>query len=310
MANKTIKHFILTRFFPQQNPNYSYDILDVDFLKKQLPLTKNILRTLENQTNKNFEVIFLVNNKFLDNPKYEFIFSTLKDSTNLPLKITNIRSAVPFIKDAYDNYDFVIQTKMDFDDFVYKDAVAETQNKVNECDSLLLYGYNVGYQYIYGELYPFTYYGSEKNGHHSIFQSLILESSFAKKFPLCLIWNLRHGLIKIDMKDHLEKNGIEFLESMFQLQQNTSVNAFIYFRHEFSLDQLSKHDGNPQIRIPKAKPLTTADITKTQLKSEFGFTYDLKSIKDEERSFDYYFKSIQAAEFGFRQDLNSIKWVE
>ena len=279
MSGKTIKHFIFTRFFSVQKAGYPYDVLDIDFLSKQLPLTKNIFRSLENQTNKDFELIFIVNDKFLTNPKYEFIFSTLKSSTTLPLKFINMVSIRPLLKEAHAKYDAVIQTKMDFDDFIFKDAVAETQAKVNECDCLLMYGYNRGYQYVYGELYPY-YYSGNGNGHFSTFQSLILESSFARKFKLYIqIWSFRHGQIKLQIKELLENKKIEFLENMFQLQSNISANSFIYFRHEFSLYQL-RTIRKPTLVIPNRSPLTTKDITKEQLKSEFGFDgYELKSIE-------------------------------
>ena len=85
-SDKKIKHFVVSRFFPFQRKEFPHNILDVDFLSKQLPLAKNMLRSLENQTNKKFELVFIANPKFFDDPKYEFIFSTLRDSTTLPLK--------------------------------------------------------------------------------------------------------------------------------------------------------------------------------------------------------------------------------
>ena len=42
MSDKTIKHFIFSRFFPKQDPKYPYDVLDVNFLSTQVVLAKNI----------------------------------------------------------------------------------------------------------------------------------------------------------------------------------------------------------------------------------------------------------------------------
>ena len=78
-----LKHFIFTRFFSFYDPNYPYDIYDVNFLQERLLLTKNVLNSLENQTNKNFELIFILNDKVFDDPKYEFIFSTMRDYTSM-----------------------------------------------------------------------------------------------------------------------------------------------------------------------------------------------------------------------------------
>lgn len=274
MADKTIKHFIFVRFFYWQSPIFPYDVLDVSFLSKQLPLTKNLLSSMENQTNKNFELVFMLHEKAFSDKKYEFIFSMLQNFTILPIKFIRRNEQSRLVKEALDEYDFVINTRMDFDDFLYKDSVADTQSKVNECDNIILYGYCKGYTYVFGELYEHNalFHGI---GHWSSFQSFILESSFAKKLPFIGIY-AQHHKFKPKLKDFLEKNGVEFSESMFQ--QNTSMKAYIYFRHEFSLDQFDKNSHNP-VKKPNRKALTTTDITKKQLEDEFGFFYDLNSIK-------------------------------
>ena len=70
MADKTIKHFVITRFFEHKVAGYIHDIFDVNFLSDCVLLTKNnLLKSLENQTNKNFEIIFLVNDKYLTDEK-------------------------------------------------------------------------------------------------------------------------------------------------------------------------------------------------------------------------------------------------
>lgn len=270
-----IKHFIFSRFFPKQNPDYPHDVLDVNFLKNQLLLlVPNMLRSLENQTCKNFELIFLANDKCFSEQQYEIIFSALKTTTLPVVKVIKRNKIAPLIQEAYDNYDFVIQSRLDFDDFISKDVVADTQSKVNECDSILSYGYNRGYTYLYGELY-FWYNLLDEIGHHSMMQSLILKSSFAKEISFISVF-INHMRHKIILKDFLEKNGIEFKEDMFQ--QNTSMNAFIYFRHGFSQKQLIANN-TPQIKVPSSNiRLTTGYITKEQIKAEFGFFHELKSI--------------------------------
>ena len=349
--NKTLKHFIFTRFFCYTTRRYPIDIFDVDFLKGQLGLTNNVLRTLENQTNQNFELIFILHPKFFAEPKYEFIFSTLKNSTKLPLKFMentgiykNNGLAYMFkadmndelatlLKDTHDKYDFVVTTRIDLDDFIHKNAVEEAQSKINECDSVLSYGYNKGYRYVYGELYPSFFHWNKGLGHHSIFQSLILKSSFAKKLPPFSVEDFNHPTVAPELKNFLEKNGLEYSDNMFQ--ENNSINAFIYFGHELSQEHIynlskKKEDLSKPLIIPKKVKLTTADITKQQLKEEFGFTLELKSIKDKESEFYYDFngttlelkpikdkesefcydfKSIRAEEFDFHQNLKSVKWI-
>ena len=275
MADKTIKHFVFVQFFSWQNPKYPYDVFDVDFLSTQLPLAKNILRSLENQTNKNFEVAFYTHPKLLSDSKYEIIFSELKNSTTLPIKIILHWERRSLVKEALNEYDFVIQTRMDFDDFIFKDAVEDTQSKINECEDILVYGYCKGYTYLYNELYThFNRWGGV--GHIGIFQSLILKSAFAKTIDNFCIANFYHHQFVIMLKEFLEKNDIEFSDRMFQ--QNTTTDAYIYFRHECSQDQWRLF-GTSQFKIPNRPLLTTADITKKQLEDEFGFHLELNSIK-------------------------------
>ena len=278
MSNKTIKHFIFIRFFPNQDPKYPHDVLDVDFLSNQLDLAiNNVLKSMENQTNQNFDLVFILNPKFFDNPKYEFIFSTLKNSTALSIIFVKTAEIPNLVKDAFNSYDFVIQSRLDFDDFMIKDAVEDTQNKVNECDNILGYGYCRGYlRHVNSELYP-RYKFYDGIGHLGALQSLILKSSFAKNLPFIGIFNLVHTRLKTGIQDFVEKNGVEFSENMFQ--QNTSKVAYIYFKTEFSREHLVKK-GTTKFKVPKyKKPLTTEDITKKQLEEEFGFYYEVNSIK-------------------------------
>lgn len=288
MSDKRIKHFIFMRFYSFEDSRYPHDIYDVDFLSKQLLLTRNALGSLENQSNKNFELIFVMNAKFFEEPKYEFLFKTLTDSTSLPLKfMKNVGRSFLFtpssnsecaalIEEAQSKYEFVITTRMDFDDFAYKDGVADTQNKVDECENILAYGYLKGYEYSHGELHPYFPPWRGNDGHPGILQSVISKSSFAKTIPYFTVESFNHHILKQNLKTFLERNGVEFSERMFQ--SNVSLNAFIYFRHDFSHSVSTRE--NELERLSKRKLLTTADITKRQLEEEFGFTgYELKSIE-------------------------------
>lgn len=275
MSDKKIKHFVFSRFFPGQVKTYPYNVLATDFLKRQLPLTKNILSSLENQTNKNFELFFVVNPAFCDDPRYEFIFSTLQNFTTLPLKFIKRVDLPKLLQDALNEYEFVIASMMDFDDFVYKGAVAEVQNKVNECKEISTYGYGKGYIYSEGELYNFLptsrAYLRDKTGYFSAFYSVILKSSFAKNLPSIILSCFNHVRINLSIKDFLNKNGIKFHEVAYQ--QNFSTSAIIYFVHRSSREQLLNHD-----KVGSKKPLTSPELTKKYVEEEFGFFHELKSI--------------------------------
>ena len=277
MANPTIKHFIFTRFFPFQDPKFPHNIFDVAFLKSQLPLTRNILGSLENQTNKNFELFFRLHEKFFSNEKYKFIFATLQDSTTLPLKFVKTKEIHALVEEAFNNYDFVIQSRMDFDDFIFKDAIADTQSKVKECDNILGYGYCKGYAYTHGDLRSYFQKWGGK-GHPMIMQSLILKSSFAKTLPYIDVLKIQHVKVKVNIKEFLNKNGIDFSENMFQ--QNTSTDALIYYRHDGShYNLVNSHGVSIEERFKNRAIIPQGTITKKQLEEEFGFFHELNSIK-------------------------------
>ena len=270
-SKKRIKHFIEVRFFSEQDVNYLYNVLSVRFLKPQIVLANNLFRTLENQTNKNFEVVFLTNPAYFDNPKYEFIFSELKKATALPLTFAKGGTMKSLLRPAFNEYEFVIQSRIDFDDFIYKDAINDTQSKVDECNNILFYGYCKGYMYYNEKL---CHYGNlfNGNGHPAVLQSLIMKSSFAKKLPTFTPYSGGHIRFKVDMKKFLERNGVNFSEDMFQ--QNTDTDAFVYYRHDFSHNTLIRDLDFNKV-VDRYNLTAVEDVTKEQLEEEFGFHYKL-----------------------------------
>ncbi len=289
---KTIKHLILVRFFSFYDPAYPQDIFDADFLAENLTLARNNgLRSLANRTNKNFEILFILNARFAEDKKYEFIAATLKDICAelslecrfmyMPKDVTDWRlkykaSELPsIIAQEMDNYDYVIQSRFDFDDFLYKDAIADMHSKVADCPGVMGYGYCRGYRYVQGELYPFFHFKGV--GYHSILGSIIFKSSVAKNLPFLCIYTFPHDKAKLGIKRFVERNGLTFSEDMFQ--QNIADNAFVYYRHEFSHFILTKNAGDQTVKIKNQTPLTSDDITREQLEEIFGFRCELNSIK-------------------------------
>ena len=276
MSEKKVKHFIMVRFFPKQNRKYLYNILSEHFLRPQLVLANNLFNSLNNQTNKNFELVFIMHPWFIKSPNYEFVLSGLKVGTTVPVTFVTFDTLLPLVEKAFEEYEYVIQTRMDFDDFVYKDAVADAQSKVDTCDSVLSYGYCKGYSYLDGDLLPYYNLCSEV-GHHSVFQSLILKSSFAKEIGSFTVFYGAHNKIKDALQKRLEQNNFEYSDNMFQ--QDTTTNAFIYYRHEGALHPMLINKMNPSVTSQIKNKLTSADITKKQLKEEFGFELELNSIE-------------------------------
>lgn len=282
-SERIVKHFVIVRFFPYKDADFEQDIFDLNFVSRQVLLAKNnCLKSLENQSNKNFELIFLANEKYFTDKKFDFLFTELRNSTTLPINFIKTAEKnfaksklTDLIKKAYNEYEFVIQSRIDLDDFVYKDGVADTQNKIYKCDNMLLYGYLRGYVYFNGEMYPY-YQPWGGLGHKSIFQSLILKSSFAKKLPFFVLYSVNHTKFKPGIERILTSKGLTFSENMFQ--QNNSTKAFIWFRHDANYSNM----GNPLVQVPKyiqrVKKLTGEEVTKKYFETEFGFHYEIKSI--------------------------------
>ncbi len=87
--------------------------------------------------------------------------------------------------------------------------------------------------------------------------------------------HFNHTKVKPAIKNFLEKNHMPFEENMFQ--QNTTTDAFIYFRHEFS--RWIYEFGSGKVYVLRDRRVTEG-ITKKQLEDDFGFIgYELKSIK-------------------------------
>lgn len=238
-----------------------------------------MLKSLANQTNKNFEIVFLMHPRTFVGKNYEFIFKTLTEASPVPVHFPKRGEYQAWIRDAYDKYDFVIQSKMDFDDFAHKDAVADTQNQIDNCENILLYGYCKGYSYVYadGELFPFFEVFSGI-GHLGILQSFIWKSSFAKNLPTLGVYIPQHHTAKRSLEEFCKKNGVEFSENMFK--QNTDMKAFIYFRHEFSHYILSHNNRmNRSVTSQSENKIAADEITRKQLEDDYGFTYELKSIE-------------------------------
>ena len=211
------------------------------------------LKSLENQSNKNFEIIIIIHNEI--NLNNSSIKKLLKIKTNLNLKVLKLKEIKSYININSKNFDFLITTRIDHDDLIYKDAVEEIQNKCNKNIPLYYNGYDKLITMIGNDIencykfYP-NYYGLGSIG---IFQSLIVNKNKINKsyniFDLGI-----HSKLKIKFIDIYKKNNLEYKEIYFNI--NHIEDSSIYIKHKFNHSELSNKSKNwhkTNIKIKKSK---------------------------------------------------------
>lgn len=226
-----IKHYVLIRF-------YCIDMIEReqlfndDFLNKGFEIfRKYTLKSLENQTNKNFEIIILIHDEIDDNissiQKFKVLNSTIK------INVIRFNELRKFILNNIKGFDYLITTRMDHDDIIYNDAVEEIQNKCNKNIPFYYNGYdrlitmiNDDYENCY-KFYP-NYNG---DGAINIFQSVILNLKYTKEIKYN-IFSLSHTKGKPQLISWYNDNNYEFKDEYFNI--NHIEDSCIYIKHEFN----------------------------------------------------------------------------
>ena len=275
-----IKHAVAIRFYPFVFGVYNNDITDYDFLKKEFDLLRtNVIKSLEEQNNKNFEVIIIYNGS-LDLSKYDFLnkdnLSDKLDITFIGVNDISLSEYHNYISKFYNDYEWIIETRIDHDDFVFKYAVDDIQNKIKASEiDLMVYGYCNGYTYINGEIYDF-FTDCHGIGVWSVFASLAYRTNIVKFLPTISIYN-DHGKFKTTIIDKIKNNDNDINVSFIQ---NKDKKAFIWYRHDacwstkgekkyFSIDTLTGY---------AKRKLLNPDLSnkdKNKIKEDFGFNYTI-----------------------------------
>lgn len=136
-----MKHYIITRFASWLSP-YSGMTLDELFSDEYLhdsfvKLQNALISTLENQTNKNFELIITIH----DNIPLEKVNFLNNISTHFKIHILRSSDIMTFIQNDTKNEDVVIFSRVDIDDYILNSVIDDIHNIVNECnDDYVLLG--------------------------------------------------------------------------------------------------------------------------------------------------------------------------
>ena len=226
-----IKHFILIRFYcltmMKKEKLFSQEFLDngVNIFEQYT------LKSLENQSNKNFEIIMIIHNEIDLNHKS--IQKLYKIKSSLKINIIRYNEITSFIEANSKNQKYLITTRIDHDDLIYNGAVEEIQNKCNENIPLFYNGYDKLITMIKNDIYnSYKFYPNYKGlGSISIFQSLIVNKE--KINQLYNIFQLGgHSKLKGTFIKLYKKHNLEFKEEYFNL--NHLEDCCIYIKHEFN----------------------------------------------------------------------------
>ena len=120
-----IKHYIIIRFYCVDMYNIGLEKLfnNENLLNAAKTFERYTLKSLENQTNKNFEIILIIHNKISQEHISISYLSNIK--SDIKMHIVRWKDINNFIKDNLSNEKYLITTRIDHDDLIYNMAVEE-----------------------------------------------------------------------------------------------------------------------------------------------------------------------------------------
>lgn len=217
-----IKHIIATRFLCFEG-NLGDKVLSKEYIDMGLHLMSNyLIPTLENQTNKNFELVVLVHPK-LNLGVYKRKFLAMSDK--LHIEVVRFNKFDEYVRDAAVLAENLIVTRIDYDDLVWNGAVDDIQKRIGIAP-LYIYGYNRGYAWHEGKTDLMAFYQEyQKRGHMSIFQSCIIKTSVQELVSIHPYkWNHTKPM------ESIENHNIS--GSLVKFEPNYNKDAFVWVRHE------------------------------------------------------------------------------
>lgn len=230
-----IKHYVIIRFFPI-DLGLGSKIIEPGFIKKSLNIFRtSCLQSLLNQTNKNFEIILLVNdnapidviNEFIEDIKIQYHIDIS------PVRYTNITEYLYNVNK--NKYDWLITTRMDYDDLIYNEATNNIQEIVKSTKyDLLCHGYCKGCTIInkdYNLVYE--YYNEYNNvGAINIFQSLAIRTKYIDNDN-----NTLFNILQINHIDFSQQLNVSPIENNIIIQ-NKSDMTFCYMKTDQNLSSI------------------------------------------------------------------------
>lgn len=252
---KELAHYIIIRFY---NADWGYypkgTITDVEFLEKaKNMLVSNCFASLENQTNKNFEVIILMNNDLEDEHPIFNSLNSIKSSF-----IVHVIKAKDLGKTLiHDDVKYFITSRTDLDDFAKSTAVEEIQNYAKGLNNIpyAVYGFGNGIAIVDKDITTAQEYLPSylDKGPMSIMESLIVNTTIAKN--ITNIYNLGdHSRVKFALEKLYEKDNIPFIQKSYFV--NTERLSYLYIKTGSNISLLmglNKKWGDDRYKVVKDK---------------------------------------------------------
>lgn len=245
----SLKHYIITRFLSDNFNHTNEELFSKEWLENAFSLTeKHFIRTLENQTNKNFEIIFVIHN--------EIDYKRVSKLENL----SNVFQIHVLRKNKLENFftkvdcDTLITSRLDYDDNIHKSVVNDIQNYVQENpNKIIIYGLNTGATVVDGEVNTFlrekSGYEINETGYWSAMETLVLPKELIlKPFSIYALGN--HSAVVREMKENFQKYGITSLNSDFFHKDTSDEVKYLWVRHKQSQSVLERniwHTTNQEV---------------------------------------------------------------
>ena len=162
-----IIHVIITRFltFSSNSRTKEYILNGIRVMKKYL------LPSLENQSCKDFIWVLMLGK---NRTNITSLKSLLNFNNSFPWYIIYNYDIKNFLRNITKGFDFLITTRIDYDDRIYYDAVNDVRKEININRPIFLHGYNRGVYFFETDNKYYEYEYKSKSGAFSVFESLIL----------------------------------------------------------------------------------------------------------------------------------------
>lgn len=257
-------HLIITRFMCNNFiPDYVENISTKEWEDMAFDMAKHhIIATLENQSNQNFTLVFLVRNDISD----ELVQNIYNLSDKLNIDVVRYKYLDNYIKAIDTNY--LITSRLDYDDHVYKDCVKDIQSLLNTEPEIKLWGINQGVSLVDGEYEPHLMRREEfeqnKDGFFAPMISLILKKTACKKYFDIYKLGYHIDCIRnfLNIQSVYMKKDDYKLEDIYSTVDETDL-YYIWIRHKHSASAIVWnliHSTNIKI-----------NISKEELKERFGY---------------------------------------
>ena len=228
------KHFIITRFLCINFNHTNEELFSDAWLQNAFKLTKShFIPTLENQTNRNFEVVFLIH----DDIPFEKVEALERINTSVRSHIIRSKNLDGFLNTYKDKTDLLITSRLDYDDNIHKSVVDDIQRyAIENFDKITIYGLNLGSTIKDGEFTAYKrdipkYEGNQ--GYFSIMETLILPSNMCESyFSIYKLGN--HTNVIPYLRENAESLGIQKLNNDFFHKDTSDEIKYLWVRHDMS----------------------------------------------------------------------------